>query len=263
MILGVLLTTIALTVILNYVREDADARDEYDRIRDRFPEISGPVNNNNESNDTNDNNDSNDINDNAGSDENNENIDEDDDHEAYEEEARALRELSLDELATMNGDFIGWINALSSIDYPVVRGRDNDRYINTTFFGNRNSAGTIFMDYRHPGGFDEHVVILYGHRTRDGSMFTALENYLDPDFMRRNPYISITKRDGSISNYTVFAAIVTDAWDTAYTIGVYDAEKAIDVFPDAPQNASQFLLLSTCTRGSDDTERLLVFAART
>jgi sortase B len=244
MIVGVVLATVALRVILNDASEDAAARSEYGQIRERFPEVSGPANDEPVS-------------------ENIEDFDEDLDIVADEEEARALRELSLDELAGINNDFIGWINALYSIDYPVVRGRDNDRYVNTTFFGNQNSAGTIFMDYRNASGFDEHVVILYGHRTRDGSMFTSLESYLTPDVMRRNPNITITTRDGRRVTYTVFAAKVTDAWDPAYTVGIYEAERASEVFPDAPQNANHFLLLSTCTRGSNNDERLLVFAALT
>jgi sortase B len=245
MILGIILTTAALRVILNDVREDTVARVEYSQIRERFPEISGQVNDDSDNTIRNDN-------------------DEDTDLEEEEEEAaRELRELSLDELAAINRDFVGWINALHSIDYPVVQGRDNDKYINITFYGSRNSAGTIFMDYRHTRGFDENVVILYGHRTRDGSMFSALESYLNSDFLRRNPNIDITKRDGSRVTYTVFAAKVTDAWDAAYTVGISETARASEVFPNAPQNASHFLLLSTCTRGNDDNERLLVFAALT
>jgi len=117
------------------------------------------------------------------------------------------------------------------------------------------------MDYRHTEGFDEHVAILYGHNTRDGSMFSVLANFLDPSFRRRNPNINITTRDGKNLTYRVFAAILTDAWDAAYTIGISDNEKAADVFPDAPENASRFLLLSTCTRSSDKDERILVYAA--
>jgi sortase B len=245
LIIGVVLATAALTVILNDAREDAAARSEYDQIRDRFPNISGQGN------------------DDHGINNNNTNPDEHTDLDADEDEERSLRELSIDELVSINGDFIGWINAANRIDYPVVRGADNERYINTTFFGSQNTAGTIFMDYRHARGFDESVVILYGHRTRDGSMFTELENYLDSDFMRRNPNISITNRDGRRFSYTVFAAKITDAWDVSYTTGIFDTTRASEVFPNAPQNAIRFLLLSTCTRGSNEDERLLVFAALT
>jgi len=234
-IVGAFLAAAALRMIFSDVIEDAAARTEYLQLRETFPAVSGtPVP--------------------APQEEPDEEIEE-------EEDDFDLRDLSLDELVAINGDFIGWINATHRIDYPVVRGRDNNKYINTTFFGSRNSAGTIFMDYRHTGGFDEHVAILYGHFTRDGSMFSALINFLDPSFRRSNPNISITTRDGRKLTYTIFAATQTDAWDIAYTVGVNDSAKASEVFPNAPQNASRFLLLSTCTRSSDENERILVYAA--
>jgi len=241
MVVGIFFAAAALRVILSDVFEDAAARNEYDQLRDSFPSVSGQIFDNEVP---------------LG-----EAPDDADDFDAYKEEMDEVRELSLDDLARINRDFIGWISALDRIDYPVVRGSDNVKYVNTTFYGNRNSAGAIFMDYRHTKGFDEHVTILYGHRTRDGAMFTSLENYLDAEFRRRNPNISITTRDGKKLTYAVFAASLTDAWDAAYSIGFSDSSKVSEVFPNAPKNASRFLLLSTCTRGNNDDERILVFAA--
>jgi len=224
----------ALRMIFSDIAEDTAARTEYLKLREAFPAVSGtppPV------------------------------VVEDAEEENEEEDDFDLRNLSLDELAAINRDFIGWINAGNMIDYPVVRGNDNNRYIDITFFGSRNSAGTIFMDYRNSNGFDEQVAILYGHFTRDGSMFSALINYLNPSYIRTNPNISITTRDGRKLTYRVFAATRTNAWDKAYTIGIRESSKAADEFPNAPGNASNFLLLSTCTRSSDQDERILVFAA--
>ena len=219
--------------------EDAVARDEYEQLREFSPSVVEEIR------------------------------EEDDDvelndelPEADEEENEEMRALTFDELARLNQDFIGWINVNNLIDYPVVRGRDNSRYINTTFTGGRNTAGAIFMDYRHANGFDEPVSILYGHYTRDGSMFSPLVQYLDSAFLQRNPNITITTRDGRKLSYRIFAATLTDAWDVAYTIGVSESERAAEVFPGAPENASSFLLMSTCTRSSDVDERILVFAAR-
>jgi len=235
---GAFLAAFALRMILSDVAEDAAARTEYLQLRDDFPSVSRPT-----------------------PQENNFEEEEQTDDPPEADEDFDLRKLSLDQLTAINRDFIGWINATHSIDYPVVRGNDNYKYINTTFFGSRNSAGTIFMDYRHTGGFDEHVTILYGHNTRDGSMFSALINFLDPGFLRNNPNINITTKDGKNLTYKVFAATQTDAWDIAYTIGLRDNEKAAEVFPNAPENASRFLLLSTCTRSRDNDERILVYAA--
>jgi len=234
-IVGAFFAAIALSMILSDVAEDTAARVEYTQLRESFPAISGtptPVRE-----------------------------EEPDEEEPEEDDDFDLRNLSLDQLAAINGDFIGWISATQSIDYPVVRGNDNNKYINTTFFGSRNSAGTIFMDYRHTKGFDEHVAILYGHHTRDGSMFSVLINFIDPGFRRNNPNINITTRDGRNLTYRVFAATKTDAWDNAYTVGIRDSSRASEVFPNAPSNASHFLLLSTCTRSRDENERILVYAA--
>ncbi|MCL2820624.1 MAG: class B sortase [Oscillospiraceae bacterium] len=235
MLIGAFFAAAALRMILSDTMEDTAARVEYLQLREAFPEVSRqPV------------------------------LVEDEDEEIIPEEEEDefdLRNLSLDELAAINRDFIGWINAGNAIDYPVVRGNDNTRYIDITFFGSRNSAGTIFMDYRNSGGFDEHVAILYGHFTRDGSMFSALINYLNPGYRRSNPNINITTRDGRNLTYRVFAAVLTDAWDNAYTVGIRDSSKAAETFPDAPNSASRFLLLSTCTRSRDENERVLVFAA--
>jgi len=243
-IVGVLLVTAALRTLLGGVMEDVDARSEYELLRVNFPEIAAqepqPITENEE-----------------------EPVEDYTIIETEEEEAeRNLRDLSLDELYNLNKDFIGWISAGPSIDYPVVRGVDNEKYINTTFLGHRNTAGTIFMDFRHTTGFDEQVSILYGHNTRDGSMFSALVRFLDQGYLQGNPNITITTRDGRRLTYKVFAARLTDAWDVAYSIGVNDSARASEEFSGAPQSASNFLLLSTCTRNSNDDERILVFAAR-
>jgi len=186
----------------------------------------------------------------------------DNDEEDSEDEAEEVKPLSMEELAKINQDFIGWISIKNHLEYPVVRGRDNVRYLNTTFTGQRNSAGALFMDYRNRDGFDESVAIIYGHRTRRGMLFSPLVNYLNNSFLRENPIITITTRDGTELEYRIFAAKQTDAWDSAYTIGLNDPSKAASSFPNAPANASHFLLLSTCTANNNQDERIIVFAAR-
>ncbi len=53
------------------------------------------------------------------------------------------------ELTEINSDYVGWLRVDSTeIDYPVVKGPDNDRYLDTTFTGEKNASGAIFMDCR-------------------------------------------------------------------------------------------------------------------
>jgi len=177
------------------------------------------------------------------------------------EEPEDNKRLSMDELARINPDLVGWISIEGHVEYPVVRGNNNNKYIYTTFTGQTNNAGAIFMDYRNRNGFEDEIVIIFGHRMGDGTMFTSLPGYLNRDFLRDNQIITITTRDGDELTYRIFSARQTDAWDTAYTISFTDTARAPSTFPGAPANADRFLLLSTCTPSNNRDERIIVYAA--
>jgi len=172
-----------------------------------------------------------------------------------------IKLLSLDELAALNSDFIGWFSIENLIEYPIVQGSDNYKYINTTFMGEQNTAGAIFMDSRNTNVWNEEVSIIYGHNSYDGSMFAPLSRYQEPLFLQRNKTIIITTRDGKQLKYEIFAAKDTDAWDSAYSVALTNSARASETFPNAPEGASRFLLLSTCTRSQYQDDRLIIFAA--
>jgi hypothetical protein len=129
-------------------------------------------------------------------------------------------------LSELNPDYIGWITIEGVIDYPIVLGKDNEHYLNITFSGRRNSAGTIFMDCRNKPGFEDTVCILYGHNMRDGSMFAPLKKYLNPAFLAANSTITVVTPEGKTLIYRIFAAELTDIWNSAYKLGNTDAQKA-------------------------------------
>ena len=251
-IAGVLLVFAGAWVIISYFREDAAADDEYDQLREMFydhvEDEPVPVIDNDEE----------DIYVDYGYGDYGDEEEEDDEEE---DDGIDLLSLSLAELARLNSDFIGWISIRGHIELPVVRGSDNTKYMNTTFTGQRNTAGAIFMDYRVTDNFDAKAGILHGHHSRNNRMFAPLMNYLNPSFLQRNPTIRITTSDGRELTYTVFHAKLTDAWDSAYSTVIYNSGRAAEYFPNAPADANRFLLLSTCTRRGDEDERLLVFAA--
>jgi len=247
---GTFLISAGAREIIGGLLEDVRARDEYETLRVGFEEIVAPLPTPIPIIEA----------DEYTEEEIVEEIEEEDDEDESE---RIVRPPTLDELSRMNGDFIGWISLRNLIEYPVVRGTDNEKYMNTTFMGHRNTAGAIFMDYRHTEGFGEPVKTIYGHHTRDGMMFAPLVRFLDPDFLQSNSTLVITLPNGSTMTYTIFHAVLTDAWDPAYTTAIWQPERAGEEFPNAPENATRFMLLSTCTRGGSDDERILVFAAST
>lgn len=95
----------------------------------------------------------------------------------------AEKDYSLDfkKLKELNPDIVGWLKINNTdIDFPVVKGKNNDYYMTHNFNKDYNSAGWIFADYRNTFNGTDKNTIIYGHNRRDGSMFSTLNNTLDP-----------------------------------------------------------------------------------
>ncbi len=107
----------------------------------------------------------------------------------------------------------GWIFfEKGETSYPVVRGEDNDYYLEHTLYGNESKAGAIFMDYRNEGSFDDGRVVIYGHNMRNYSMFGYLRFYKKDGYYDDNKYFQIFYND-KIYRYQVFSYFDIDAKD--------------------------------------------------
>lgn len=86
-------------------------------------------------------------------------------------------------LYSKNSDLVGWINIGGSdkiIDYAVVQGDDNDKYLTTDFYGGYSSSGTIYVDYRAQFAADGSApdfMVLYGHNTYSSMAFSKTTRY--------------------------------------------------------------------------------------
>lgn len=120
-------------------------------------------------------------------------------------------------LYDVNNDLIGWINVGGEnniIDLPVVQTYDNDKYLNTDFYGGSSKSGTIFADYRNDftGGKPSNFTVLYGHNTYASTAFSKLGRYY---YDRDNPD---PEADKSISFYQNNPTIT---FDTLAAKGTY------------------------------------------
>jgi len=163
------------------------------------------------------------------------------------------------EMLDLNSDYVCWIRIDgTNISYPVVRGRDNKEYINTTFYGEQNKAGAIFMDYRNVGESIPHIII-YGHNLHFGGMFTDLKKFLNERFLEENNIITLIV-NGNEVNFEIFSARHSDINDPAYDLDL-STPRAFARFAnkiDAPLKATQIITLSTCSSGGSDDERVIV-----
>ena len=167
-------------------------------------------------------------------------------------------------LLELNPDYIGWIKIEGTpIDYPVVQGRDNEKYVRRTFTGEYNKAGTIFMDWKSKGAFEAPLPLLYGHNLRDGGMFAHLHNYRYKSFLDEHPVISIVTKDDEALTYRIFAVVLTTIFDDLFKLFDKSQDNIEQYFAGhgAAEGTKRFLALSTCVGSGDDDERLLVLAA--
>jgi SrtB family sortase len=193
----------------------------------------------------------------------------------YLSDARALRreQAALPDLSPfdahwleINPDYIGWLKIDgTTIDFPVVRGSDNVKYLTTTFGGQQNRFGAIFMDYRCTGGVVPHILI-YGHQAGDGNsdvrhMFGGLTDFLEDGYLAAHPVI-VFIANGNLFEFEIFSVRVTDIYDPAYQLDFSDPG-SFEAFLErngAPSGAEQIITLSTCV-GVDNDLRLIAQGA--
>ena len=182
--------------------------------------------------------------------------------------------VDFDKLKKVNKDIVGWIqfDEPERINYPIVRGEDNDKYLTTTYEGKKNSSGAIFMDANNSGEFADRNTFIYGHNMKNGSMFGQLRKFKTKDYYEQNPYFYIYTPDGKEVKYQIFAVCIVEDTSESYTrFYNNDAEyldylnyvKSIARYDTGVElNAeSKIVSLSTCTNVSE-TQRLLVHGVK-
>lgn len=180
-----------------------------------------------------------------------------------EEEVFSVR---FDELKKVNPDTVGWIRfhpEPSVINYPIVKGKNNEEYLYKTFSANENTVGAIFMDVSNNAEFMDKNTLIYGHWMRDGSMFRHLEDYQKQEFWENNPFFYIYTPDGKVRTYQIYSCeIVKETSDTYRTM--FDSQEAFQKFIADTKELSlydtgievgeekQVVSLSTCTSDGDE-----------
>ena len=88
------------------------------------------------------------------------------------------------DLYEQNKDLVGWIYIMDTdVNYPVMQTVDDpEYYLRRDFYGNKDKAGTIFVDSRCNIINPTSNTIIYGHNMTNGTMFGTLKNFLEESF---------------------------------------------------------------------------------
>ena len=196
-----------------------------------------------------------------------------DEEKKEEEEDPCPISIDFEELKKINPDVVGWIYCEDTvIDYPVLKGKDNDQYLHHTMEGQYNSSGSIFMDYMNEPDLSSINTILYGHHMKNGSMFASLKKYNDQEYYEEHPVIWYLTPE---KNYklNVFAGFVERYDSPIY--GIFTDRKELTDYLNASRDKSRIelpeelsllknedighiMVLSTCDYSFDNARYILL-----
>jgi len=187
-------------------------------------------------------------------------------------EESVIKTVDFASLLERNEEVVAWIRGQDSkIDFYVMQGDDNDKYLKKDIDKKSASGGSIFLDYRNSADFTDQNTVIYGHHMKDGTMFSALDKYKNWDKDAELPIITVfLARSDKIYQYRVFAVsqmpaayayrdreFGEDFYEVLSDIKTYDVLKSSK--SNDPGPSDKILTLSTCT-GNDNSARMVVFA---
>ncbi len=169
--------------------------------------------------------------------------------------------------APFTEDYVAWITVDdTNIDYPVMQGDDNMKYLNINPYGEYSLSGSIFLDSRNAADFSDDYSILYGHHMEYGVMFGALDDFLDKEYLNDHSTgtLIVGQDGGKVYKLGIFASMKVNVYEkkaldpvSLDSISKLINEKA-EVYNTSIEKSEHILALSTCTEPVS-TNRLLVF----
>lgn len=173
-------------------------------------------------------------------------------------------------LMDVNPDVRAWLTVDgTNIDYPLLQGQDNAKYVNTNVYGEFSLSGSLFLDYRNAPDFSDGYSLVYGHHMDAAAMFGELAYFLQPDYFEQHKTGTLYLPDKTYQ-IEFFACMQTDAYDKyVFYPPLSGQEEQTALLEHIRQEATQYretgisaadkvLALSTCSDASTNA-RTVVF----
>jgi len=178
---------------------------------------------------------------------------------------------SFADLQQINSDVFGWLTVYgTNIDYPVVQGQDNIRYVNTDARGRHALSGAIFLDARSDPNFTDFSSIVYGHHMENNVMFGEIGLFADRDYFNAREH-GMLYFNGREHGLDFFAFVHADAYDTSvFRVRITDEDDqqayldmlldiAIHVRSDVSVTTEdRIVLFATCTPNATNGRDILI-----
>ena len=165
-------------------------------------------------------------------------------------------------LLRRNSDTVGWLSypLFPEMDYVVVQ-RDNKHYMYRSFTGEKNAAGTVFLDQSNAIRPQDQNLILHGHNMKNGTMFGRLNSLLEPSMMKLGPFVSYALAILSVNpDSPQYFEVIRPNFNSMEEISAYVnglRQRSALVFPTEVAGSDRLLTLVTC-HGNEEDERLVL-----
>jgi len=122
-------------------------------------------------------------------------------------------ELGFEQLQAINPNVFGWLTVYgTNIDYPLLQGEDNQRYVYTNARGEPAMSGAIFLDFRNNLDFTDFNNIIYGHDMARGAMFGDIANFVEEYYFDTHRFGMVFTGE-EYYGLEIFALLLVDAHD--------------------------------------------------
>lgn len=177
---------------------------------------------------------------------------------------------SFAELRALNPDVCAWLTLDDThIDYPVVQGTDNIRYVNTDVYGEFSLSGSIFLDCRNAADFTDAYSLIYGHHMEGQVMFGELASFREAVYFDQHTAGTLYLPDRTC-RIEIFACLQTDAYDArVFSPGDLSQTEMEAFLDEIAASAAQYrdigvtaqdhiLALSTCSNASTNARTVVL-----
>lgn len=139
--------------------------------------------------------------------------------ESRAEEIKESFGISWEKLREINPEIVAWITVPGAdISYPVVRGEDDDYYLNHSFEREESPFGSIFLGCVNTRDFLDSHSFVYGHNMEGNMMFANLNRYENPEFLSGCPGFTITTPEREF-HYDIFSVEQADENGVSFRYG--------------------------------------------
>ena len=130
-----------------------------------------------------------------------------------------VRQSLIDSAQSLNTAYpnaIGWLYIPDTvINYPVMQSDDNFYYLDHAYDGSPLKAGSVYLDYRCEGRFQNPINIVYAHNMKNGSMFAQITRFKNDSFFESHKYGWLATPE-AVYRIDFFSLAVADWHDDLY-----------------------------------------------